>query len=111
MIYKLQKIRMSGNEHGQLRADTIYAELVDCDGKLKISATLEYILGVIRDRNFPVEGVTVFKNVQRGSYCSEITLDLYKEAKKEKVYEISCITSSEFQDWLDRKTSKEQNGC
>jgi hypothetical protein len=34
MIYSLKKIRMSGNEHGQLRKNTIYATLVDSDGKL-----------------------------------------------------------------------------
>ncbi len=76
MIYKLQKIRMSGNEHGRLRANTIYAELVDSDGKLAISATLEHILSIIRDQSLAVEGVSVHRNVQRGEYCSEVTLDL-----------------------------------
>lgn len=32
----------------------------------------------LRDRNLAVEGVTIHKNVQRGTFCSEITLDLYK---------------------------------
>lgn len=78
MIYKLQKIRMSGNEHGQLRANTIYAELVNDEGKLEISATLEHILSTIRDNDLAVDGITVRKNVQRGVHCSEITLDSYK---------------------------------
>jgi len=77
MIYKLQKIRMSGNEHGKLKANTIYAELIDSDKKLIISATLEHILCVIRDKNLAVEGVTVYKKVQRGFHCSSVALDLY----------------------------------
>ena len=78
MIYKLQKIRMSGNEHGQLQANTIYAELVNDEGKLEISATLEHILSTIRDNNLAVDKITVHTNVQRGVHCSEVTLDLYK---------------------------------
>lgn len=78
MIYKLQKIRMSGNEHGQLRANTIYAELVSDEGRLEISATLEHILSLIRDNNLAVDGITIHKSVQCGTLCSEIMLDLYK---------------------------------
>ena len=77
MIYSLKKIRMSGNEHGQLRKNTIYATLVDSDGKLVISATLEFILADIRDRGLPTEGITVHRNVQRGASCSEVSMDLY----------------------------------
>jgi len=77
-IYRLQKIKMSGNEHGQLRANIIYAELVHRDGTLAISATLEYILTAIRDRGLGVEGVTCQTNVQRGTKCSEVLLDNYK---------------------------------
>lgn len=77
-MFRLQKIKMAGNEHGQLRANTIYAELVDSDGRLEISATLEHILSAIRDSDLPVEGVTIHKSVQRGAYCSEVTLDLYR---------------------------------
>jgi hypothetical protein len=78
MIYNLQNIKMSRNEHRRLRADTIYAELVDCTGKLIIYAPLEYILRQIRDRNLAVEGITVHKSVQSGAYCSEVLLDLYR---------------------------------
>ncbi len=78
MTYKIINIRMKGNEHGQLRANTIYAELIACDNKLEISATLEYILDEIRRRDLPVEGITIKKNLQRGIYCSEILLDYYK---------------------------------
>jgi len=28
-IYKLSNIKMAGNEHGKLKADVIYAELLD----------------------------------------------------------------------------------
>jgi hypothetical protein len=82
-IYHLQKIKMSGNEHGELRADTIYAELVHDDGTLAISAKLEYILSSIRDGNLAVEGVTVQSNVKRGAKCSEVLLDNYKTHNKE----------------------------
>ena len=77
-IYHLQKVIMSGNEHGQLRANTIYAQLVHDDGTLAISATLEHILSSIRDRDLAVEGITVQTNVQRGAKCSEVILDNYK---------------------------------
>ncbi len=81
-ILHLQKIRMAGNEHGQLRVNTIYAELVHDDGTIAISATLEYILSSIRDGDLAVEGVTVLLNVQRGSKCSEVLLDNYKTHNK-----------------------------
>jgi len=77
-IYYLRNIAMKGNEHDQLRPDTIYAELIHTDGTLAISATLEYILSSIRDLDLAVEGVTVLKNVQRGTKCSEVVLDKYK---------------------------------
>lgn len=80
-IYHLQKIKMSGNEHGQLRANTIYAELIRDDGTQVVSATLEYILSVIRDRNLAVNGVTIQSNVQRGVKCSEVFLDSYQSAQ------------------------------
>jgi len=53
-------------------------ELIHADGTLAISATLEYILSSIRDLDLAVEGVTVLKNVQRGTKCSEVVLDKYK---------------------------------
>ena len=68
---------MAGNEHGQLRPNTIYAELVHSDGKVAIMATLEYILAAIRNRDLAVEGVSVKKYMSRGSYCSEVFLDRY----------------------------------
>jgi len=77
-IYHLQKIKMSGNEHGQLRANTIYAELVHENGDLAISATLEYILCSIRDKDLAVDGITIKLNVQRGAKCSEVLLDNYR---------------------------------
>jgi len=77
-IYHLQKIRMCGNEHRQLRANTIYAELVHADGTIAITATLEYVLAAIRNRNLAVEGVTIQSSVQRGVKCSEVLLDNYK---------------------------------
>lgn len=81
-IYHLQKIRMSGNEHGKLRANTIYAELIHNDGTLAISATLEHVLLSIRDRNLAVEGITIQSNVQRGTLCSEVLLDNYNSYNK-----------------------------
>lgn len=82
-FYKLRNIRMAGNEHGRLEADVIYAELVEVvEGKniLVISATLEHILSVIRQRNLMVEGISVNKHLDAGSLilCSEIRLDLYR---------------------------------
>lgn len=58
--YRLTNIHLWGNEHGQLRRDTAYAELRLCaDGGLEMSATLEEVLAAIRDRKLDVEGVTV----------------------------------------------------
>lgn len=37
----------------------IYAELIDPDGLIVISATLDYILYAIQERNYPVAGVSV----------------------------------------------------
>ena len=68
---------MAGNEHGQLRANAIYAELVNDDGEAVMSATLEHVLSAIRDRNYTVEGVTVRKSTQRCVECSEVLLDNY----------------------------------
>jgi len=73
-IYRLKDIEMHGNEHGQLRKDTIYATLVDAKGVIVISATLEYILAAIRDHNYSVEGVTItFKNA-RSANCSTVSI-------------------------------------
>ena len=77
MTYKLQNVRMCGNEHGQLRKNLLYAELVDSNGDVSIMATLDYILAAIRDRGLIVEGVTVHTEEQRGEMCSEIRLDFY----------------------------------
>lgn len=78
---KLKNIHLSGNEHGQLRANTIYAELWDEEG-MCISATLEYILVAIRDRKFQVDGVNVvWEETKRlgceGIECSTVELGLY----------------------------------
>lgn len=79
--YYLQNIRMAGNEHGQLAPNTIYAELVQGDGTLVISATLEHILCAIRDRSLIVDRVTVQYEYKRGSLCSEVILNKYKTIK------------------------------
>jgi len=76
-IYKLTNIHMEGNEHGQLRKDIIYAELRSPDGSLAISATLEYILAKIRDRNLTVAGVSVDWKDARGAKCSKVSLNKY----------------------------------
>lgn len=73
-MYKITNIAMSGNEHGQLRADTIYAKLVDYQGEMVISATLEYILSEIRNREYEVDGVNVEWTKQRGVMCSDVYL-------------------------------------
>jgi len=78
-MYKLRNVRMLGNEHGQLRANTIYAELIDQDSRLVVSNTLDHVLGVIRDNSIDVEGVTVAREMQRGAMCSRVCLDLYKD--------------------------------
>ena len=72
--YKIRNIIMKGNEHGQLRANTIYAELIDPDEHLEISATLEYILCAIRDRNLNVYGINVCKKPAHGALCSQVML-------------------------------------
>ena len=71
---RLINIKLSGNERTGLRKDTIYATLEDNDGSILISATLEYVLAAIRDRNLEVEGVTVNKHAARGS---TVRLDKY----------------------------------
>lgn len=67
MAKQLVNIEMQGNEHGNLHSNTIYAQLLDDDGSLLISATLEYILAAIRDRNLTVNGVTVSRDKQGNS--------------------------------------------
>lgn len=76
--YQIKNIRMEGNEHGQLASDVIYAELVDDDGTLVISATLQYILKEIRNRNYPVENVTVERGVRRGVMTSTVHMKRYR---------------------------------
>lgn len=73
-MYKLKNIKMLGNEHGQLSPNCIYANLVDQEGYIVISATLEHVLCAIRDRDLKVENVQVKKEFKRGKMCSEITV-------------------------------------
>lgn len=72
--FKIVDIVMKGNEHGELRPNTIYAKLVDSKGNLHISATLEYILTVIRDRNLKVKNVVVEYKEILGVKCSKVNL-------------------------------------
>ena len=75
--YRITDIQLCGNEHGQLRAETIYAKLIETKtGELVISATLEYILMAIRDRGLNTENVTVSWEMQRGAICSEVNLNV-----------------------------------
>ena len=74
MMYYLCNIHLKGNEHGQLKRDTIYAELRHKDGSLAISATLEHILASIRDRGLLVEGVSVEYFGERGVKCSTVKI-------------------------------------
>lgn len=74
---RLADIQLAGNEHGELRRNTMYACLYDDDGHLVISATLDYILVAIRERGYNVEGVTVGWEDCRGTKCSTVTLDKY----------------------------------
>lgn len=76
-IYKIKNIHMYGNEHGKLAQDIIYADLVDWNGHVMVSATLDHILKRIRDEFIPVDGVSVTMNVQLNTHCSKITLDKY----------------------------------
>lgn len=80
MKYHIQNIVLKGNEHGKLKPDVIYAELVNENGETEMSATLDYILAAIRDRNLEVEGVTVNWREYRGAKNSEISLDFYNES-------------------------------
>lgn len=73
-FYRLANIHMEGNEHGQLRKDTIYAELRHSDGSLVVSATLKYILAKIRDRKLTVHGISVGWKEDRGVRCSTVFL-------------------------------------
>ena len=76
--YYLRNIHLSGNEHGQLKRDVIYASLYDDEGNIIISATLKYILCQIRDLDLNVYGVTAERRLIRGKECSFVSLDLYK---------------------------------
>lgn len=75
---KIANIHMSGNEHGQLVADTIYAELVDDAGEVVIKATLQYILSTIRIHEYKVDGVSVEWKESRGALCSTVRLEVSK---------------------------------
>jgi hypothetical protein len=61
-MYRIVDIELASNEHGQLRKDVLYAQLIDEQGNTVVSATLDYILAAIRDRNLQVDGVTVKRN-------------------------------------------------
>lgn len=74
MFYKLRNIRLEGNEHGKLKKDTIYAELVDENDQLIISATLDHILCSIRNRGLNVRGVSVEWAEKRGAKCSTVAI-------------------------------------
>ena len=67
---------MEGNEHGQLKKDTIYAELCHADGTIALVATLEYVLATIRDRNLNIKDVAVEYLSKRGANCSCVFLEL-----------------------------------
>lgn len=77
MKYRLKDVCMRGNEHGQLASNVIYAKLVDDNGLLVISATLDYILIKIREIGLEVEGVTLSTYERGGVVCSKVSLDLY----------------------------------
>lgn len=72
--FKIVDIVMKGNEHGELRPNTIYAKLVNSKGELYISATLEYILTTIRDKNLKVENAEVVYKEILGVKCSKVNL-------------------------------------
>ena len=65
---------MQGNEHGALKRDVIYAQLVDGNGKLVISATLKFIMQSIRDGNIETENTNTKSVMSRGVRCSEVNL-------------------------------------
>lgn len=70
MKYRLTNVRFCGNENAGLRRDVIYAELREArSGLLEISATLEHILGTVRDRGLDVEGLKLTWG-KRGSEIS-----------------------------------------
>ena len=75
---KLTNIRLQGNEHGKPTPDIVYADLVHDDGRIAISATLDYILTRIRDRSYQVEGVKVELKDERGAVCSFVRLTRYE---------------------------------
>lgn len=77
MRYKLKDMCMCGNEHGKLAKDIIYTKLVDENDLICVSATLDYVLKVIRERKLEVEGVTVSTYERDGVMCSIVSLDFY----------------------------------
>ncbi len=81
MKYRIQNIVLKGNEHGQLTANVLCAQLVNENEEIEINAELDYILAAIRDRNLEVEGVTVNWREYRGAKNSEVSLDFYKERR------------------------------
>ena len=87
-IFKLTNVRMAGNEHKQLKADVIYADLNYQNGNIYISATLQYVLQKIRDRKLKVDGIAVEWEESRGANCSIVSLDKYERKIKPKLVEV-----------------------
>lgn len=74
----LRDVELKGNEHKQLRPDTIYAKLYHENGDIYMSATLDAVLAAIRDRDLWVDGVTVRWQAARGEVCSTVILDAFR---------------------------------
>jgi hypothetical protein len=56
MKYKITNIHTGKSNRG--REHTIYASLYNQNGVLEVSASLAYILQIVRDRGWIVEGVS-----------------------------------------------------
>ena len=79
--YMITDIHLAGNEYGQLRRDTLYARLERIEtGETVVQATLEYILGAIRNRGYNTLGVTVSyeegKKRFKGIKFSRVSFDI-----------------------------------
>ena len=75
MIYTVKNIELGDGDGEDIKKDIVYAKLVGSDGISSIDGTLEYILKAIRDRDLQVDNVTVIKKMERGVFCSTVTLD------------------------------------
>ena len=60
----ITNVHLCTNTNAKLKPNVIYATLRHSDGDLIISATLDYILLAIMERNYLAENVTITTNLR-----------------------------------------------